>query len=108
MKYNVNLHPHFKQEFKKLVKKYPLLTIDLENIIDNIEKELALAVDLGDGFKKIRINIKSKGKGASGGGRLITQETIIEVNNTNVTFTSIFNKADFDSINISILKEIIK
>jgi mRNA-degrading endonuclease RelE of RelBE toxin-antitoxin system len=107
MKYEVVLHPNFEKEYKPLAKKYPSLKQDIQNIIDEIEKELVLATDLGEGFKKIRVNIKSKGKGSSGGGRLITQETIITVDDTKVLFASIYNKGDHESINIAILKEII-
>jgi mRNA-degrading endonuclease YafQ of YafQ-DinJ toxin-antitoxin module len=62
MEYNVVLHEIFSKEFKSLLKKYPSLKQDVQTIIDNIENELALATDLDDGYKKIRINIKLKGK----------------------------------------------
>ncbi|WP_396167568.1 hypothetical protein [Flavobacterium sp.] len=52
MKYNVILHDNFKKEVKPLLKKYPSLKTDLQNLLDNIDKELKLATDLGDGFKK--------------------------------------------------------
>jgi hypothetical protein len=107
MNYNVIISENFKKEFKPLFKKYPSLKSDLQNLLDNIEKELILATDLGGGFRKIRINIKSKGKGSSGGGRIITHETIIAVKDTNLVFGSIYNKSEFDSIDISILKEIL-
>ena len=58
MNYNIQTHKEFEKELKALNKKFPSLKSDLKNIIENIEKKLALADDLGDGFKKIRINIK--------------------------------------------------
>ena len=106
MEYNVVLHEIFSKEFKSLLKKYPSLKQDVQAIIDNIENELALAIDLGDGFKKIRINIKSKGKGSSGGGRIISYETIITVDETQVLFGTIYNKGDFNTVDIVILKKI--
>ena len=95
---------HLLVEFK-LSKKYPSIKQDVQNILDNIENELSLADDLGDGFKKIRIKIKSKGKGSSGGGRIITYETIIAVNEMQVLFAIIYNKGDFDNVNLPILKK---
>src|SRR5690606_3552462 len=63
MNYNVEYHDNFKKELKPLAKKYPSLKEDLQFLLDNFGKELALADDLGGGFRKIRLNIKSKRKG---------------------------------------------
>ena len=105
MNYNTEIHQDFKKEFKVLLKKYPSLKSDFQKIIDNIEKELSLADDLGNGFKKIRINIKSKGKGSSGGGRIITYETIVAIDNRYVIFATIYNKGDYDTIDLEVLKK---
>lgn len=107
MKYNVVLHENFNKEFKTLQKKFPSLKKDFTLILDELEKELTLASDLGGGFKKIRINIKSKGRGSRGGGRIVTHELLIDIDQTRVLFTSIYNKGDFDSLNLTILKKII-
>lgn len=105
MNYSLQTTDDFDREIKKLSKKFPSLKNDFQNIIDNIEKELTLADDLGEGFRKIRINIKSKGKGSSGGGRIITYETIIAVNNKLVLFALIYNKGDYETVDLSILKK---
>ena len=105
MNYNVILHQNFEKEYKQLAKKFNSLQSDVQKIIDNLDKELVLADDLGNGFKKIRLNIKSKGKGSSGGGRIITFETLIEINQRKILFCSIYNKTDFESINIEQLKK---
>lgn len=105
MNYNIEVDNEFSKEFKKLLKKYPSLKSDFQSIIDNIENELILATDLGNGFKKIRINIKSKGKGASGGGRIISYDTIVSVNETKVLFATIYNKGDFDNVDLNLLKK---
>jgi mRNA-degrading endonuclease RelE of RelBE toxin-antitoxin system len=105
MNYNIEIDNEFSKEFKKLLKKYPSLKSDFQSILDNIENELILATDLGNGFKKIRINIKSKGKGASGGGRIISYETIVSVNETKVLFATIYNKGDYNNIDLNVLKK---
>lgn len=105
MNYKTEIDKEFSKEFKIVLKKFPSLKSDFQNILDNIEKELNLADDLGNGFKKIRINIKSKGKGSSGGGRVITYETIIAIENKLVLFVSIYNKGDYNAIDLSILKK---
>jgi len=105
MKYKIQIDKNFSKEFKFLQKKYPFLKADFQSVLDNIEKELALAVDLGNGFKKIRIAIKSKNKGSSGGGRIITYESIIAINEANLIFASIYDKNEFETIDIAVLKK---
>lgn len=105
MNYNIEIHKEFEKELKALNKKFPSLKSDLKKLMTNIEKELLLADDLGNGFKKISIQIKSKGKGSSSCDRIISYETIISVNQTNVLFGCIYNKTDYDSINLNILKK---
>lgn len=107
MKYNIIILENFKKEFKPLAKKYPSLKNDFKLILDDLEKKLELATDLGDGFKKIRISIKSKSKGSSGGARIITQETLVNINNKTIFFASIYNKGKFKNIDISLLKKIL-
>jgi len=92
MKYNIIISENFEKEFKPLYKKYKSLKNDLLKVQDNIEKELLLADDLGNGFKKIRINVASKNKGSSGGARLITHEAIVAVNKKNVVFVLYITK----------------
>jgi hypothetical protein len=105
MNYKIETIDNFDKEIKKLNKKFPSLKTDFQKILDNLEKELTLADDLGNGFKKIRIDIKSKGKGARGGGRIITYETIIAVNNKLIVFASIYNKGEYDNVDLTILKK---
>jgi len=72
MSFNIRLSENFKKEAKSLSKKYPLL----KNEIDILGKELSqnptIGIPLGNDVFKIRIAIKSKGRGKSGGGRVIT------------------------------------
>lgn len=53
MNYKTEIDPEFSKEFKRLLKKFPSLKSDFQNILDHIEKELNLADDLGNGFKKL-------------------------------------------------------
>jgi len=52
MNYSILVYEIFYKELKPLAKKYPSLKNDIFFISNNIEKELALATDLGEGFKK--------------------------------------------------------
>jgi mRNA-degrading endonuclease RelE of RelBE toxin-antitoxin system len=105
MIYKLDTTDEFDKEIKALKKKYPSIKADFQNILDNLEKEIALADDLGNGFRKIRIDIKSKGKGKSGGGRIITYETIIAIDSKSILFALIYNKGEYDKVDLAILKK---
>ena len=104
MNYNIRTDIDFDKGLKKLAKKYPSIKNDLILIINNIENELKLADDLGNGFKKIRVNIKSKGKGSSGGARIISYDILVNTNDTHVFFALIYDKSEYSSIDLEILK----
>lgn len=60
---------------------------------------------MGGGFKKIRISIKSKGKGKSGGGRVITYETIVNIFEQIVLFAVIYDKSEYSNVDLDVLKK---
>ena len=65
--------PTFEKEFKRLNKKYASLKSDLEVFEKDISENPKIGDDLGHEVYKVRIAIKSKNKGKSGGGRIITR-----------------------------------
>ena len=69
----------FDKDLKKLSKKYKSLKEDFKALKEELKENPLLGTDLGDGFKKIRLNITSKGQGKRGGGRVITHEVIVNV-----------------------------
>ncbi len=52
--------------------------------------------------------ITSKGKGKSGGARVITVTAIVSVDETNVTLLTIYDKSDRETIKDSELKKVLK
>lgn len=68
----VELFDEFKQDFKRLVKKFRTLPQELEELITALEINPEQGTDLGSGLRKIRLGSKSKGGGKSGGFRVIT------------------------------------
>ena len=63
--------PTFKREAKRLNKHYASFADDYEKLIAELENNPHLGTDLGGGLRKIRMAITSKGKGKSGGARVI-------------------------------------
>lgn len=77
MNYDFRPSPDFVKGVKALAKRYPSLKSDLMQLRQSLEKDPEQGVDLGGGLRKIRMNIKSKGRGKAGGARVITCNIII-------------------------------
>jgi len=62
----------FEKGLKKLAKRYPSLKMDIKKLREELMQNPRQGDELFKGCFKVRFAIKSKGKGKSGGGRLIT------------------------------------
>ena len=109
--YKFQYAPTFNKELKKLAKKYKGLKKDIEKLKEEIKDNPLLGVNLGDGIRKIRLNITAKSKGKSGGARVITHELIFNVDTQeeerNILFVTIYDKSEYDTVDVSIIKEIV-
>jgi len=95
MNYNVLTIPPFDKNLKKLVKKYPSLKAEIARLITELKTEPDKGITLGNDCYKIRLAIASKGKGKSGGARVITYFAITD---TAVFLLSIYDKSQQSDI----------
>ena len=95
MNYNILLTDNFKREAKKLIKKYASLSSELSNLFDELAVNPTLGTALGNDIYKIRISIASKGKGKSGGARVLTY---VKVSDESVLLFTIYSKGTKDTI----------
>ncbi len=95
MSYNVILIENFKKESKRLIKKFPSLKQELKTLNDTLEVNPAIGTSLAKGCYKIRLAIASKGKGKSGGARVITH---FYVEGKTVFLLSIYDKSEREDI----------
>jgi hypothetical protein len=105
MSYNISSLPLFDKQAKRLAKKYPSLKKDLAGLIEKLTDEPEQGTALGNSFYKIRLAIASKGKGKSGGARVITY---VKVAHNTVYLTSIFDKSEKSTITDKELEQIFK
>jgi len=105
MSYSVIPIEKFKKEAKRLVKKYPSLKNELNELASLLQTNPTAGTSLGNNTYKIRIAIKSKGTGKSGGARAITY---VVTENKEVYLLTIYDKADLDSVDDTTLRKIIK
>ena len=105
MSYSVIPIERFRKEAKRLIRKYPSLKKELFELNSLLISTPFSGAPLGNNTYKIRISIKSKGGGKSGGGRVITY---IVSENKEVYLLTIYDKSEMESINTSTLRKIIR
>ncbi len=76
MSYNVKTISIFEKQARRLSRKYPSLKNDLLLFIKSLKENPEQGIALGNQCYKIRLAIKSKAKGKSGGARVITHIVI--------------------------------
>ncbi len=105
----VYTHPEFERQFKRLRKKYHSLVDDYRSFLSSIANNPLQGVSLGNGVRKVRFAISSKGKGKSGGLRIITflvtekDDEIYEI-----TLLYIYDKKEMGNVSERFINSLIK
>lgn len=103
MSYKVITAPTFERPAKRLRKKYPSFKAELAQLIESLESEPEQGVAISSGFRKVRLAIRSKNKGKSGGARVIT---LVRVTATTVTLVTVYDKSDRETLSDKELEEL--
>ena len=98
----------FDKELKRLRKRYRSIPEDYATLLAELNENPLLGVDLGGGLRKIRMRISSKGKGKSGGARVISLNVIIATNQTEINLLYIYDKSERESITRTEIEEILR
>jgi mRNA-degrading endonuclease RelE of RelBE toxin-antitoxin system len=104
MNYKVEVSTTFKSRAKHLLKKFPSLKHELEVLVSSLETEPTLGKPIGFNCYKIRLVIASKGKGKSGGARVITH---LHVTKTTVYLLTIYDKSEKSNVSDNEIKELL-
>lgn len=99
----------FERGAKTLRKKYPSFENDYDTFLDELEKNPYAGESLGQHTYKHRMAIASKGKGKSGGARVITynvQQTGSE--EILITLMTIYDKSDIENVSDAYLKSLVQ
>jgi mRNA-degrading endonuclease RelE of RelBE toxin-antitoxin system len=105
MSFELIVSTHFKKELKRLAKKYASLREDVFELGESLANNPGQGTPIGKDCFKIRLAIKSKGRGKSGGARVITCVFTLQ---EKVVLLSIFDKAEKENIENRELEELIK
>lgn len=108
MSYKISTLSYFNVAAKRLAKKYPSFKKDLEAFGKSLQDNPLQGDELTPGIRKIRMAIKSKGKGKSGGARVITYNILAKEQDWEIVLMLIYDKEDASSVKVEVLKQILK
>ena len=105
MTYKIIPTENFNKEVKKLSKKHRSIKNDLVDLRKELLKNPTKGTSLGQGVYKIRLAITSKGKGKSGGARVISY---VLMQDKEIFLLSIYDKSERPDISDNEIMELIK
>lgn len=94
----------FKRRYKPLAKKFRSLEQDVLELIASLEEDPAQGTPRGKDCYKIRLAIKAKGGGKSGGGRVITYVRLLK---GKVYLLAIYDKSEQESLSAKELQALL-
>ncbi|MCA2950808.1 type II toxin-antitoxin system RelE/ParE family toxin [Microcystis sp. M112S1] len=95
MNYSIVTIPPFDRQLKRLIKKFPSLKKEVAELGKLLTDAPASGTPLGNNCYKVRLSIASKGKGKSGGARIITH---LYVEGKLVYLLAIYDKSEQENI----------
>jgi mRNA-degrading endonuclease RelE of RelBE toxin-antitoxin system len=108
MKNNVRLTAFFLRKAKRLLKKYNSLQKSFNQLEQSLIVNPRMGVNYGSNLYKIRLADESKGKGKSGGFRVVTYVIEETTDSTDIYLITIFDKSEESSIDKDDIKDILR
>ncbi len=105
MSYKITAVANFQGQVKRLIKKFPSLKQELQELNNLLVNNPIQGDELGNNCYKIRIGIASKGTGKRGGARIITH---VYVSGKEVFLLSIYDKSEQSTISNAELQNLLK
>jgi len=104
MNYSIIVTRRFEKELKRLAKKFPSLKKEFNQLIVDITENPVTGTFIGNNCYKIRLAVGSKGKGKSGGARVITY---LYIETETVYLLTIYDKSEKSDLKPNELKEMV-
>lgn len=108
MSCSIKVSDDFAREAKRLAKKYPSFKKDYKEFLDSIAENPLQGDEITKNICKVRMLIKSKGKGKSGGARVITFNILSEIENGQVVLLLIYDKEEASTVKINVIKQLVR
>ena len=104
----VSVSNDFAKEAKRLAKKYSSFKQDYKDLLESIKNNPLQGDEITKNIRKIRMAIKAKGKGKSGGARVITFNVLTDVANGHVVFLLLYDKEDASTVKVNVVKQLVR
>ena len=101
----VRMSEDFRAAYKRLKKRHKSLEQDFERLLASLLQNPMQGVELDGGARKVRLAITSKGRGKSGGARVIIRVRIIA---DELQLLYIYDKADFGNVSDAYLRDVMR
>lgn len=98
----------FERRAKALARKYKSFEKDYNTFLDSLEQNPFQGTSLGNGIYKTRMSISSKGKGKSGGARVLTYNIVETEQGLTIVLLSIFDKSEIENVTDNYIKSLVK
>lgn len=108
MSFEIFTTAEFEGQAKSLQKRHRSFKNDLKELIFSLKENPFQGTELSPCIRKIRMAITSKGRGKSGGARIITYNVITAEMEGRVYLMSVYDKSDFSTVELSAIKKIAK
>jgi len=108
MSFEIQTTSYFDVEAKRLAKRHRSFIDDLQDFRESLLKNPYQGTELSPGIRKIRLTIGSKGRGKSGGARVITFTYLVNEKDGVVILLLLYGKSDASSIKMNVVRKIIK
>ena len=102
---NFEVAPEFEKSLKRLNKKYPSLKADYLAFLHELEENPTMGDEIFPNCRKARVAIKSKGKGKSGGARVIFYFEIVE---DKIILLFIYDKSEMENVQTAFIEQILQ
>ena len=76
--------------------------------LESIKNNPLQGDEITKNIRKIRMAIKAKGKGKSGGARVITFNVLTDVENGHVIFLPLYDKEDASTVKVNVVKQLVR
>lgn len=104
----ISVSDDFAKEAKRLAKKYPSFKQDYKDFLLSIKNNPLQGDEITKNIRKIRMAIKAKGKGKSGGARVITFNILTDIKNGHMVFLLLYDKEDASTVKVNVVKQLVR
>ncbi len=105
MNFEIHITPECLKSMKQLSKRYRSFKQDFKNFTDELKKNPLQGDELSPGIRKIRMAINSKGRGKSGGARVITYTILVSEDCGDIYLIDLYDKSDYSTVIVDIIKK---